>query len=401
MKKSFLVLPIAAMVLTACGSNTPAPVVNASDSELAPGIMQPVVGTGAMDNSYGWQTDVQQADMPSTMTQPTYSQPVYQEPTPVYTTPEPVSVPEPTPLPEPTPVKTTTKTTTKQVSQDFTIPRDENNKPIYSQIDKGFYKGDTYTVRKGDTPYLIAYIAGKDITEIEALNNLSGNYQLKVGQVLKLGNNTSTTTVATTPAPTPKPVEPEVTYTSAPNGTAYGSDGTVTGPVKAGTGTASTGVKASVGTTAPAVTATTVSTPRVTATTSTSTSAAPAVSSLKWQWPTEGRVITGFSSAEGGNKGLDIAGTKGQAVKAAAAGKVVYAGNALQGYGNLIIIKHNEDFLSAYAHNDSIKVKEQQNVKAGQTIATLGSTGTNSNKLHFEIRYHGKSVDPARYLPKK
>lgn len=390
MKKSFLVLPITAMVLTACSSNTPAPVVNANDSELAPGIMQPVAGSGAVDG-YGWQTEVQQADMPSTMTQPTY-----QAPTPVYSTPEPtpVSVPEPTPVPTPKPAAAT-KT---QVSQDFTIPRDENNKPIYSQIDKGFYKGETYTVRKGDTPYLIAYIAGKDINELLALNNLSDNSQLKVGQVLKLGNNTTTTVSA--PAPAPQPVEPEVTYTSAPNGTAYGSDGTVTGPVKAGTGTAQPSVTATVAT-APAVTATVSSTPKVTVTTSTTTSAAPAVSSIKWQWPTEGRVISGFSSAEGGNKGLDIAGAKGQAVKAAAAGKVVYAGNALQGYGNLIIIKHNDDFLSAYAHNDSIKVKEQQNVKAGQTIATLGSTGTNSNKLHFEIRYHGKSVDPARYLPRK
>lgn len=390
MKKSFLVLPITAMVLTACSSNTPAPVVNANDAELAPGIMQPVAGSGAVDG-YGWQTEVQQADMPSTMTQPTY-----QAPTPVYSIPEPtpVSVPEPTPVPAQKPAAAT-KT---QVSQDFTIPRDENNKPIYSQIDKGFYKGETYTVRKGDTPYLIAYIAGKDINELLALNNLSDNSQLKVGQVLKLGNNTTTTVSA--PAPAPQPVEPEVTYTSAPNGTAYGSDGTVTGPVKAGTGTAQPSVTATVAT-APAVTATVSSTPKVTATTSTTTSAAPAVSSIKWQWPTEGRVISGFSSAEGGNKGLDIAGAKGQAVKAAAAGKVVYAGNALQGYGNLIIIKHNDDFLSAYAHNDSIKVKEQQNVKAGQTIATLGSTGTNSNKLHFEIRYHGKSVDPARYLPRK
>lgn len=404
MKKAFLLLPLSSLVLSACSSNTPAPVVNASDSELSPGVMQPVAGTGATD--YGWQTDIQQTEMPSTMT-------VQQ---PVYTAPQPVTQPVATqvqqqPAVQQTAAKSTTtatKTANKQ-SQNFTIPRDENNKPIYSQIDKGFYNNDTYTVRQGDTMFLIAYIAGKDVTEIAALNNMSEPYQLRVGQKIKLGNSqaAATTTTATAPAPAPKPVEPEVTYTSAPNGTAYGSDGTVTGPVKAGTGTASqavtataaTGVTATAATSAPKVTATTATTtPKVTATTST---VAPVNSSIKWQWPTEGRVISGYSTSEAGNKGLDIAGTKGQPVKAAAAGKVVYAGNALQGYGNLIIIKHNDDFLSAYAHNDKIKVKEQQNVKAGQTIATLGSTGTNSNKLHFEIRYHGKSVDPARYLPRR
>ncbi len=410
MKKSFLLLPLAALVLTACGSNTPAPVVNADGADLSPGVMQPVSGTGAADNSYGWQTDVQSTSMPTTMTTPTYTPPA---PQPVYQAPQPVAQPKPTTVEKPK--ATTTKTTKKQVPQDFTIPRDENNAPIYSQIDKGFYNGDTYTVRKGDTMFLIAYIAGKDVKEVAALNNMSEPYQLRVGQTLKLGNSqpvateTQTAKVAPQPAPKPVQVEPVVTYTQAPNGTAYGSDGTITGPVKAGAGDATAPVTRPVvtATAGTAVTATTGTvTPRVTATTATSPRApsyntTPAVSSIKWQWPTQGRVISGFSSSEGGNKGLDIAGTKGQAVKAAAAGRVVYAGNALQGYGNLIIIKHNDDFLSAYAHNDSIKVEEQDNVKAGETIATLGSTGTNSNKLHFEIRYQGKSVDPARYLPRQ
>lgn len=393
MKKSYLVLPLSALVLAACSSSGPAPVVSADGSDLPPGVMQPVAGSGALDNgSYGWQTDVQQTDMPSTMNTPA---PVYTPapqplPQPVYEAPVPQPLPAPTPVPTPKPAaKPAPK---KQAPQDFTIPRDENNAPIYSQIDKGFYNGDSYTVRKGDTMFLIAYIAGKDVSEIAALNNMSEPYQLRVGQTLKLGNSANQSVSAPAPAPAPKPVEPEVTYTNAPNGTAYGSDGTVTGPVKAGAGTAPAPVR-------PTVVATAGTAPAVKATTS--NEPAPVASSIKWQWPTQGRVISGFSSAEGGNKGLDIAGTKGQPVKAAAAGKVVYAGNALQGYGNLIIIKHNDDFLSAYAHNDSIKVEEQDNVKAGQTIATLGSTGTNSNKLHFEIRYHGKSVDPARYLPRQ
>jgi len=120
-----------------------------------------------------------------------------------------------------------------------------------------------------------------------------------------------------------------------------------------------------------------------------------------WRWPTEGRIIDNFSASEGGNKGIDIAGSRGQPVLATASGRVVYAGNALRGYGNLIIIKHNDDYLSAYAHNDSMLVREQQEVQAGQKIATMGSTGTSSVRLHFEIRYKGKSVNPLRYLPQR
>ncbi|WP_162870485.1 peptidoglycan DD-metalloendopeptidase family protein, partial [Klebsiella aerogenes] len=101
-----------------------------------------------------------------------------------------------------------------------------------------------------------------------------------------------------------------------------------------------------------------------------------------WRWPTDGTVIDNFSSSEGGNKGVDIAGSRGQPIFATADGRVVYAGNALRGYGNLIIIKHNDDYLSAYAHNDTMLVREQQEVKAGQKIATMGSTGTSSVRLH-------------------
>lgn len=98
-------------------------------------------------------------------------------------------------------------------------------------------------------------------------------------------------------------------------------------------------------------------------------------------------MIESFSDVQGGNKGVDIAGSRGQPVFATAAGRVVYSGNALRGYGNLIIIKHNDDYLSAYAHNDTILVRDQQEVQAGQKIATMGSSGTSSVRLHFEIRY--------------
>lgn len=112
-------------------------------------------------------------------------------------------------------------------------------------------------------------------------------------------------------------------------------------------------------------------------------------------------MVDNFSTAEGGNKGIDISGSRGQSILAAADGRIVYAGNALRGYGNLIIIKHNDDYLSAYAHNDSMLVAEQQEVKAGQKIATMGSTGTTSVRLHFEIRYKGKSVNPLQHLPQR
>jgi len=118
-----------------------------------------------------------------------------------------------------------------------------------------------------------------------------------------------------------------------------------------------------------------------------------------WRWPAKGKVINKFSIAKQGNKGIDIAGRRGDSVKATADGKVVYAGDALQGYGQLIIVKHNDDYLSAYAHNDRILVKEQQVVKAGQVIAKMGDTDAERVMLHFEVRFRGKSVNPMKYLP--
>ncbi len=118
-----------------------------------------------------------------------------------------------------------------------------------------------------------------------------------------------------------------------------------------------------------------------------------------WKWPTKGRVVKKFSSGEQGNKGIDIAGKRGQSVVSTANGSVVYSGSALRGYGNLVIVKHSDKYLSAYAHNDALLVKQGQSVTAGQKIATMGSTGTDNVRLHFEIRYQGKSVDPMRYLP--
>ena len=120
-----------------------------------------------------------------------------------------------------------------------------------------------------------------------------------------------------------------------------------------------------------------------------------------WKWPTKGKLIEGFLANNSQNKGIDIAGKLGESVNAAAAGTVVYAGKGLRGYGNLVIIKHDSKFLSAYAHTSRILVREKEKVKAGQIIAEIGSTGTNRVKLHFEIRRNGRPVDPLQFLPKR
>jgi lipoprotein NlpD len=120
----------------------------------------------------------------------------------------------------------------------------------------------------------------------------------------------------------------------------------------------------------------------------------------RWLWPVKGKILERFSQELHGNKGLDILAKPGEPVRAAAPGRVVYSGNALKGYGNLVIVKHNDDYLSAYAHNSKIHVQENEIVKAGQVIADIGNSGTDQSKLHFEIRYRGKPVDPIKYLPK-
>lgn len=394
MKKSFLLLPITLAVLTACSSDSPAPVESA-DGTLSPGMMQPV-DSPSMGGNATWEPQIQQSSVPNSMNTPMPQAPTQSAPQPNF---QPTYQPQPVQKPQPVPA---VQNKPQQTSQDFTIPRNPTtNAPDYSQINKGFYKGNTYTVRKGDTMFLIAYISGLDVKELAALNNMKEPYNLSVGQTLKVSNGRSQSVAQPAVAPQPQapvqqPVssEPTVTYTPGANGTQYGSDGTITGPVKATAG----GL--------PPVNSAPVNQPvqvqnQPVASQPIPQDNAPVVSTIAWRWPTSGNVVQGFSSSDGGNKGIDIGGSRGQAVNAAAGGRVVYAGNALRGYGNLIIIKHNDDFLSAYAHNDSILVKDQQEVKAGQQIAKMGNTGTNDVKLHFEIRYKGKSVDPTRYLPRR
>jgi len=124
-------------------------------------------------------------------------------------------------------------------------------------------------------------------------------------------------------------------------------------------------------------------------------------SKLKWRWPTRGKVISTFSIRDPGRRGIDIVGRKGQSINAAAAGRVVYRGNGLRGYGNLIIVKHNETYFSAYAHTENVAIKENEKVKLGQKLADMGNTNSDKTKLHFEIRRNGKPVNPLKYLPKR
>nr|WP_244202388.1 murein hydrolase activator NlpD [Buttiauxella warmboldiae] len=272
----------------------------------------------------------------------------------------------------------------------------------YGDIPKGSYTGgSTYTVKRGDTLFYIAWITGNDFRDLAQRNNVPAPYGLNVGQTLQVGSASGTpitggnaVTAADASAQGVAPVGAQNTTTvvaSKPVIT-YSEDSGEQSANKMLPGNKGSATVVTTPVTAPVVSSTTVPT-------ASSTSDSAPIST--WRWPTDGKVIENFSATEGGNKGIDIAGSKGQAVVATASGRVVYAGNALRGYGNLIIIKHNDDYLSAYAHNDTMLVREQQEITAGQKIATMGSTGTSSTRLHFEIRYKGKSVNPLRYLPQR
>ena len=256
---------------------------------------------------------------------------------------------------------------------------------LNSQVESGSeeYTASTYEVRPGDTLFAVAWFTGNDYQDIAKFNNISKPYTIFPGQKLRLKAPVSKpspskrSNIKTTRStdPTSHPIAKRVIDQSKPQAYVEGEQ-----DVKA---QKNTNVKKSTGIvkkTAPKTFPDKVE---------------------KWIWPAEGKLVGTFSKAESGNKGIDVAGARGSKVVAAASGKVVYSGNALRGYGRLVIIKHTDTFLSAYAYNETILVKEREWVYAGQKIATMGSSGTDSVKLHFEVRYRGKSLNPLRYLPKK
>lgn len=217
-----------------------------------------------------------------------------------------------------------------------------------------------YTVRPGDTMIRIGLDSGQNWRDIARWNSLENPNLIEVGQVLRV----------------------------APPG--VDSTLVVTRPVSSGSATTNTGVAtplrpASAPASAPVV--------------ASSPASVNNEDDIGWIWPAQGSLLAGFDEAK--NKGYDISGKAGDPIIAAADGRVVYSGAGLRGYGNLIILKHNNTFLTAYAHNQTLLVKEDQTVKKGQKIAEMGSSDADRVKLHFEIRRQGKPVDPSKYLPAK
>lgn len=204
----------------------------------------------------------------------------------------------------------------------------------------------TYVVRKGDTLYSVAFRYGLDYKSLAKINGIRPPYTIFVDQAIRLRGS------ARLPEKDSGPVATK--STSRPS------------------------QKSAKTSRAP------------------SASGAPVAS---WRWPLKGEVISRFSLVQPVNKGIDIAGDKGDAVTAAADGVVVYAGGNLRGYGQLVIVKHNDNFLSAYGNNERLLVKEGAKVKAGKSIARVGKTAADVEMLHFEVRRDGKPVDPLKYLP--
>ena len=218
--------------------------------------------------------------------------------------------------------------------------------------------GDYHVVAKGDTLYSIAWRYGLDYKDVASWNKISGKYVIYPGQFIRLKPSKNDAT-----ALTPGPI--------------------ISKKTNPGTGTRKNSPPKP--TTAPAIK---------------KTPAKPVASRrISWLWPTRGKIVK--LNTPTSKKGVDIQGKVGQKITAAAAGDVVYSGSGLLGYGKLIIIKHNENYLSAYAHNEKLFAKEGDRVKGGQQIATMGLAGSNRPLLHFEIRKDGSPVDPLKHLPKQ
>ena len=258
------------------------------------------------------------------------------------------------------------------------ITTDANGKPLAGIENYG--KPGYYAVRPGDTIRRIGTETGQSWQNIVRWNNLDNPDLIEVGQVLRVIPPVGGTATASTP---PATIDASSAVTRP-----------VTQPIVAPATAAATAAAAAPGA---APSAATKPTPPVTASPTPPAAAASGDEDVGWIWPAQGSLIAGFDEAK--NKGLDISGKVGDSVLAAADGRVVYAGAGLRGYGNLIILKHNNTYLTAYAHNRMLLVKEDQSVQKGQKIAEMGNSDADRVKLHFEIRRQGKPVDPARYLP--
>lgn len=229
-----------------------------------------------------------------------------------------------------------------------------------------------YSVKSGDTLIRIGMDNGQSWRDIARWNNIENPNLIETGQVLRVTPPEETGVVV-------RPVSSTNVVTSPTPASAVSAPATATNT-------------AAVRPPASAASPSNSSTPA-----NNLANADSAEETVSFQWPTRGNVLAGFDEVK--NKGIDIAGKAGDPVLAAADGKVVYAGSGLRGYGNLVILKHNNTYLTAYAHNQSLLVKEDQAIKRGQKIAEMGNSDADQVKLHFEIRRQGKPVDPAKYLP--
>ena len=232
-----------------------------------------------------------------------------------------------------------------------------------------------YTVKPGDTMIRIGLETGQSHKDITRWNSIENANKIEVGQVLRVVPpvaNDTTAAASTASVAVAKPVS-----TSSVTST----------PIAAGTAKPASAPASATPAAAPAPTVAAAS------------ASAGGDDEINWIWPGNGPVLAGFDEAK--NKGLDIGGSAGDPVVAAAEGRVVYAGAGLRGYGNLIILKHNSTYLTAYAHNQTLLVKEDQSVRKGQKIAEMGNSDADRVKLHFEVRRQGKPVDPSKYLPSK
>ncbi|MCH8618839.1 peptidoglycan DD-metalloendopeptidase family protein [Undibacterium sp. TS12] len=248
----------------------------------------------------------------------------------------------------------------------------------------------TYVVKRGDGLYRIALDHGQSYSDLVTWNDLKNPNDIKVGQVLRVAppeGAATTQTTAVTPSSAAVEVKPlpsnQVINKNSPRGDkrAY-SETNLAELQKTDTVVAAVAPTVKNDVAAPIK----------------ATETAPAESDVvDWMWPADGKVLATFDDVK--NKGFDISGKMGQDVLAAGAGRVMYAGSGIRGYGNLVIIKHTSSLLSAYAHNKAILVKEGQAISRGQKIAEMGNSDSDIVKLHFEIRVQGKPVDPAKYLP--
>ncbi len=251
------------------------------------------------------------------------------------------------------------------------------------------WRPEVHVVQKGDTLYSIAFNYGFAYRELAELNAIKDPSMISIGQEIRLfpgRSNTGSSSAATETKPADPSIKEQPKLVKYPY-----SEAALAQIVKVQEAPKPR----------PAVVAKVESKPQPVATTPVVAAADTDDSEeaeLVWSMPTQGKLIAGFSESAN-RKGIDISGKLGQPVVASAPGKVVYSGSGLRGYGKLVIIKHNKTYLSAYAHNDQVLVKEGQSVTRGQKIAVMGNTDAEQVKLHFEVRRLGKPVDPAKYLP--